>query len=354
MKLPLFLKPIYSSDLIRVGKLNDGGYIVSKNSILDANYLVSFGLNDDWSFEKNFSEQEKKRQFLSSLSGGIVVPELLVKKEYRKDNQTKTIKYIDLEKYHSKNKPTEENKKELYEKNKNVFFTEFKSIRYVEIDPFKISGSKEYDEAFFKQLDAIENNILDGQSFDEAIKTNNLKAILLIGKLIGENVDPKEFVGEYTWNNQTPFNKFMEERINDTGVSQYHFNTNKLNDYYNFDLIPTGVNRSSSKILNDLEKNIDKILPLYDLTLHARKLLEREEYKEFVKCISENWNIKKSTSKYITQNKKVRDLDEFCEKRDQILAHKLLGAGNGGFFLVVTRKNEPLTSNIFNVILRNA
>ena len=130
-------------------------------------------------FEKNIAEQEKKRQFLSSLSGGIVVPELLVKKEYRKENQTKIIKYIDLEKYHSKNKPTEENKKELYEKNKNVFFTEFKSIRYVEIDPLKISGSKEYNEAFFKQLDAIENNILDGQSFDETIKTNNLKPILL-------------------------------------------------------------------------------------------------------------------------------------------------------------------------------
>ena len=80
-------------------------------------------------FEENIAEQEKKRQFLSSLSGGIVVPELLVKKEYRKENQTKTIKYIDLEKYHSKNKPTEESKKELYEKNKYVFFTEFKSIR---------------------------------------------------------------------------------------------------------------------------------------------------------------------------------------------------------------------------------
>ena len=130
-------------------------------------------------FEKNIAEQEKKRQFLSSLSGGIVVPELLVKKEYRKENQTKIIKYIDLEKYHSKNKPTEESKKELYEKNKNVFFTEFKSIRYVEIDPLKISGSKEYNEAFFKQLDTIENNILDGQSFDETIKTNNLIPILL-------------------------------------------------------------------------------------------------------------------------------------------------------------------------------
>ena len=129
---------------------------------------------------------------------------------------------------------------------------------------------------------------------------------------------------------------------------------NELRQYYNFDLIPTGVNRFSMKILEDISKNVDKILPLYDLSLHGLELLRRQEYKQFIQCINENWKIKKSTSKLITQNKKVRDLDEFCEKRDEILAHKLLGAGNGGFFLVVTRKNEPLTSNIFNVILRNA
>ncbi len=128
-------------------------------------------------FEANIAEQEKKRQFLSSLSSGIVIPELLVEKEFRKENQKKTIKYIDLEKYHSKNKPTEESKKELYERNKNIFFTEFKSIRYAEIDPLKISGSKEYNETFFKKLDEIENNTLDGQSFDESIKNNNLKVI---------------------------------------------------------------------------------------------------------------------------------------------------------------------------------
>ena len=128
-------------------------------------------------FEANIAEQEKKRQFLSSLSGGIVIPEFLVVKEFRKENQKKTIKYIDLEKYHSKNEPTEESKKELYERNKNIFFTEFKSIRYAEIDPLKVSGSKEYNETFFKKLDEIENNTLDGQSFDESIKNNNLKVI---------------------------------------------------------------------------------------------------------------------------------------------------------------------------------
>ena len=114
---------------------------------------------------------------MSSLSGGIVIPEILVKKEYRKENQTKTIKYIDLENYHSKNKPSEKSKKELYEKNKDIFFTEFKSFRYAEIEPEKVIGEKDYNEPFFKQLDKIENNILDGQSFDDAIKINNLKVV---------------------------------------------------------------------------------------------------------------------------------------------------------------------------------
>ena len=39
--------------------------------------------------------------------------------------------------------------------------------------------NKEYNEAFFKQLDAIENNVLDGQSFEETAKANNLKIVEL-------------------------------------------------------------------------------------------------------------------------------------------------------------------------------
>ena len=145
-------------------------------------FLLKSGLNAPL-FEANIVEQEKRRQFLSSLSGGIVVPEILVKKEYRRENQTKTIQYIDLEKYHAKNKPSEESKRELYEKNKDVFFTEFKSIQYAEITPEKISGNKEYNETFFKQLDAIENNVLDGQSFNEAAQDSNLD-IVSINKII--------------------------------------------------------------------------------------------------------------------------------------------------------------------------
>ena len=130
-------------------------------------------------FEANIVEQEKRRQFLSSLAGGIVIPETLVTQEFRKENQTKTIQYIDLEKYHDKNKPTTEDIKKLYERNKNIFFVEFKSIQYAEIKPDLVSGNSDYDEAFFKQLDIIENLILDGKSFDETSNDNNLKVVTI-------------------------------------------------------------------------------------------------------------------------------------------------------------------------------
>ena len=137
-------------------------------------FLIKSGITAP-QFENNIVEQEKRRQFLSSMAGGIVIPEILVKKEFRKENQTKTIQYIDLDEYHLKNKPSQEKIKELYERNKNVFFTELKSIRYAEIKPELINSSKEFDENFFKQLDVIENNVLDGQSFEETTKVNNLK-----------------------------------------------------------------------------------------------------------------------------------------------------------------------------------
>ena len=139
-------------------------------------FLIKSGVTAP-QFEANIAEQEKKRQFLSSLSGGIVIPEKLVYQEYGKENQIKIIKYIDLEKFYSKNKITDQMKKDLYERNKNIFFTEYKSIRYAEITPEKISGNKEYDESFFKQLDIIENNVLDGVSFDETVKNDNLDVI---------------------------------------------------------------------------------------------------------------------------------------------------------------------------------
>ena len=54
MSLPNIFKPTKNFKLTRVGRDNDGGYLVSNHSILKAKNLISFGILDDISFEENF------------------------------------------------------------------------------------------------------------------------------------------------------------------------------------------------------------------------------------------------------------------------------------------------------------
>jgi hypothetical protein len=41
-------------DLIRVGRNYDGGYVISESLMKQSSVLLSFGINDDWSFEEDF------------------------------------------------------------------------------------------------------------------------------------------------------------------------------------------------------------------------------------------------------------------------------------------------------------
>jgi hypothetical protein len=47
-------KPKFTEDLIRVGRDFDGGYLINERAIRQAQYLLSFGVSDDWSFEEDF------------------------------------------------------------------------------------------------------------------------------------------------------------------------------------------------------------------------------------------------------------------------------------------------------------
>lgn len=50
------IQPNSQYDLVRIGKNNDGGYLVEKQSWKESEFLISLGINDDWSFEKEFGK----------------------------------------------------------------------------------------------------------------------------------------------------------------------------------------------------------------------------------------------------------------------------------------------------------
>ena len=51
---PVNFKPKKLYELIRIGSDNDGGYLVDPKSIENTEYLIAFGLGNDWNFEKDF------------------------------------------------------------------------------------------------------------------------------------------------------------------------------------------------------------------------------------------------------------------------------------------------------------
>ena len=49
------------SDLVRLGRKGDGGYLIPRQVLEEANGCLSFGLGIDWSFEKAFFELKKEK-----------------------------------------------------------------------------------------------------------------------------------------------------------------------------------------------------------------------------------------------------------------------------------------------------
>ena len=137
-------------------------------------FLISSGL-DAPSFESNIVEQEKKRQFLNFLSSGLTIPHTFVQSEFNKENQNKEIKFIDLNEKVLKKDVSKTSIENFYQENKNIFTEKVKNFIFTEIKPETLTGQNEYNELYFKTLDKIENEILDGRNLNDIAQDYKLK-----------------------------------------------------------------------------------------------------------------------------------------------------------------------------------
>lgn len=112
-------------------------------------------------------------------------------------------------------------------------------------------------------------------------------------------------------------------------------------------LIFTDMQRNANKISADQIKRIEKNISnnflekMMDVTQRVRKeifLNSKFDIKNFGEALNIQWNLKKKLSKRIS-NKRIDDLYNFSMKNGAI-GGKLLGAGNGGFFLLVVNKKN--------------
>ena len=124
------------------------------------------------------------------------------------------------------------------------------------------------------------------------------------------------------------------------GIVKYDFLSTDLFKYYDMALVFTGVTRNSRGVLKSVTDNLDKAVPLMQTVENAYDALLDENYPEFLELLNLSWDQKKKTTSHITENKVIRTMDKALEESDSVIAHKLCGAGNGGFFLVFSKKND--------------
>ena len=125
---------------------------------------------------------------------------------------------------------------------------------------------------------------------------------------------------------------------NETSIT-YEFLSTDIFECFDTHLVFTGVTRNSKRILKNITQNLDRIQPLLDTADDAYQTLVDNNYDRFLYLLGKSWSQKKKTSSTIAENETIREIDSVLEKNDTICAHKLCGAGNGGFFLTFSEKD---------------
>jgi D-glycero-alpha-D-manno-heptose-7-phosphate kinase len=132
-------------------------------------------------------------------------------------------------------------------------------------------------------------------------------------------------------------------------LPKYTFLPTKIFNYFDCYLYYTGYTRSSTEVL----KNV--IVPKQDtfnpLVKQAEKYLLNEQYYLFMDMMKEGWEEKKRTSKNVLQNVKILEIDTMLSNMKECVAHKLCGAGNGGFFLCFFEKGTQVSNEFYKINL---
>ena len=130
------------------------------------------------------------------------------------------------------------------------------------------------------------------------------------------------------------------KRINFMGDNSvtYEFLSTDIFERYDTHLVFTGVTRNSKRILKNITDNLEKVQPLLETADKAYEILMSGDHERFLYLIGKSWSQKKKTSSTIVESDTIREIDSLLEKNETVCAHKLCGAGNGGFFLTFSEK----------------
>ena len=225
-------------------------------------------------YEKYIKGLEVKAQLLNLYSGGIRLPKFIIEDLFNKDNHLKKINYINLSNIYSKKVISEQEIEKFYNENKELFKEKFISFKYMELTPEILTKNKNYNELFYEKIDQLENQILDGNSFDEITfeNRNNVRQVEMV------NIRKTKKDGSSIKNlNDDLFNKIFT--ISEKNIPQF------LNLKNNFYIIEVTDQQNILLTLKDenLKKTIKTQIEIMYKITENKKIIDSIENKKFTK-----------------------------------------------------------------------
>lgn len=145
---------------------------------------------------------------------------------------------------------------------------------------------------------------------------------------------------------------FKKITFSTKGLPTYTFLPTSLFEYYVPYLVYTGITRNSTDVLKSVSiPDSDIFNPLVE---EAESMLLNGKFDKFLKLIKIGWTEKQKTSANVLSDSYVKNLNNYLENYPHCIAHKLCGAGNGGFFLCFFEQTKlPTESMFFRISLSN-
>ena len=263
-------------------------------------------------FENRLKDRELQKKLFDFIGAGTVSPEFLVKKLFEHENRQINIDYINLEIFYKKREDiSDQELTKFINQNIDDLKERYINFEYSIINPLKLIGVNEFNQDFFDKIDKIENNILNGTSFNTIASENDLEVKKvnnyvysdkdnLIKKKIYEIKNNKfdiiEIGDDYVVYKITKDEKRTpdisdlqtKKEILDLVIQKYKFNYNRelfesiRNDKFsNKDFLELGGDKIQSLTLNsmndDKKFNNNSLQIIYSLPINSFTLINDDE-----------------------------------------------------------------------------
>ena len=131
-------------------------------------------------FEQRLKSRELQKKLFDFIGAGVISPDFLIEKLYKMENSKLEIDFINLNNFYKKREEINDNDLvNFINKNNSSLQIEYIDFVYSIINPLNLIGTNEFNQDFFDKIDVIENDILNGISFDAIINRLDLEKVTI-------------------------------------------------------------------------------------------------------------------------------------------------------------------------------